>query len=410
MDKKLRRYYIDWWTVRKSVIYSFFALIAAIFLVAGFGRWLWENDWLTPSSIFKIFESQKAPKNSAVVISFEGDAKIIRVIKEEDENVIKSTYLQTGDSIKTKEDGRAQIRMVDESTFSVQPNSDLVVLENSSSMINGNSVQVKLDNGSILVRTQDQNENSKNFVVTKQSKNRLFSQTEADFNFNPQTSNSEIRINHGQLESTVNGKTFVIGGNKFVSINKDNIVFKEDLLGSPTLLEPSPSKQILSNRTNVVFLWKKSTEHKRQSYNIQIAKSPFFTEEEIILERLQLSAPKFILHSLGPGIYYWRVRASINSGQISDWSEIAKFSIVRIQKLKRIKVSDWKVEKIGNGVYIVSGITNPGNIVRFLDRHVLAKADGSFNIQVAPSSPWVSVEICNDTGNKHRYKISLNYR
>lgn len=409
MDKKLRRYYIDWWTVRKSVIYWFLAFIAVVVLVTGSEPWLWKNNWLI-SSIFKSFESQKAPKNSAVVISFEGDAKIIRVVKEEDENVIKSTYLQTGDSIKTKETGRAQIRMVDESTFSVQPNSDLVVLENSSSMLGENSIQVKLDNGRVLVKTQDQNENSKNFVVTRQSKNRLLSQTEADFNFNPQTSNSEIRISRGQMESIVNGKTFVVRGNKFVSINKDNVVFKEDLLGKPILLKPSPSKRIFSNRTNVVFLWEKPTGQSDPSYNIQISKSPFFTEEEIILERLGLSNPKFILNSLGPGIYYWRVRASLNSGQISDWSEIAKFSIVRIQKLKRIEVSDWKIEEIGNGVYIINGITNPGNIVRVLNRHVLARADGSFSIQVASSLPWVSVEIRNDTGNKHRYKISFNSR
>lgn len=409
MDKKLRRYYIDWWTVRKSVIYCFLALIAAITLVTGGGTWLWKNDWLM-SSIFKNFESQKVPKNSAVVISFEGDAKIIRLINEEDENVIRSTYLQTGDSIRTKETGRAQIRMVDDSTFSVQPNSDFIVLENNSSMLGENSVQVKLDNGRVLVRTQDQNENSKNFVVTKQSKNRLLSQTEADFNFNPQTYNSEIRINRGQMESTVNGKTFVIRGNEFVSINKDNIVFKEDLLGKPILLKPSPSKRIFSNRANVLFLWKKPTVQSDPSYNIQIAKSPFFTEEEIILERLELSGTKFILNSLGPGIYYWRVRASLKSGQISDWSEIAKFSIVRIQKLRRIEVSNWKIEEIGNGVYIISGITNPGNIVCFLNRHVLAKADGSFSIQVASSLPWVFVEIRNDTGNKHRYKISFNSR
>ena len=106
------------------------------------------------------------PKDSAQIISFEGNVRIIRVTNRETERVTKSTYVQAGDTVQTQADGRAQIRMIDGSTLSVRPNST-VVISDSTSILGGTSVRVKLNDGQINVKTNEQGDNTNNVVEIK---------------------------------------------------------------------------------------------------------------------------------------------------------------------------------------------------------------------------------------------------
>ncbi len=64
----------------------------------------------------------------------------------------------------------------------------------------------------------------------------------------------------------------------------------------------------------------------------------------MILVRDSLTAQNFDFANMSPGTYYWRVRASTNSGQVSDWSDPGKFTIVRGASGNETPASDWKVE------------------------------------------------------------------
>jgi hypothetical protein len=61
---------------------------------------------------------------------------------------------------------------------------------------------------------------------------------------------------------------------------------------------------------------------------VVIATSPFFVKAGLVFERDQLVAPKLIVTVLGPGTYYWHVRAIAAHGQTSEWCEPQKFTIV----------------------------------------------------------------------------------
>jgi len=143
------------------------------------------------------------------------------------------------------------------------------------------------------------------------------------------------------------------------------------------------------------------------NYHIQVAQSPFFVKGKIISERPSLSRSSFSINSLPSGTYFWRVRASVRSGQISDWSEPSKFSVIKQKNTDRIEASDWEIEKVGGGVYIVKGNTRSGATVRIRGRETFAKSDGSFRVQISSSLSTVTVEIYDETGNKNRYVISL---
>jgi len=253
MEKNFRKYYVDWWTVRKSTIYVIVAILVVVGLLVGGGFWLSANDWIISSPL-----EENVPKDAATIVSFEGNVRIIRAQTRETERVTKTTFVRAGDTVQTQGGGRAQIRMIDGSTLSVRPDST-VVIRDSTSILGGTSVRVKLDGGQIRVRTENQTESSNNVVEVKESENKLLSQTEASFNINSKTDRGEIRINRGGVESTVGGKTVTVKEKEFASIENGKLVSKETLLEAPVLSEPSPSKQIQSgsNGGRVGFKWRK---------------------------------------------------------------------------------------------------------------------------------------------------------
>ncbi len=401
-EQKYRKFYVDWWEIKKSTIYGAVLMVCLIVGIGAGGWWVWKSNWLIDK-----LNDNKIPKDAAQIISFEGDVRIIRLTTRATERVTKATYVQAGDTIQTQSDGRAQIRMIDGSMLSIRPNST-VVIRDSSSLLGGTSVRVKLDDGQIRVKTEDQPDNSNNVVEVKETENRLLAQTEASFNINEKNNSGEIRINRGGVESNIGGEKKVIKKDEYVAFSKNKINTREKLLKPPSLREPSSAAQILSRGGNadVSFRWQRS-DASSSSYHLQIAKSPFFVSNGIVIERESLSSLSFTLGNISPGTYFWRVKASSNAGQSSDWSEPSKFTVVKNQKGDRITASDWNVENVAGKVYIISGSTKAGATVRVLGRETFASADGTFRIQISSPSSSVPVEIYDDKGNRSRFVISL---
>jgi hypothetical protein len=181
MEKKQRRFYVDWWQIRRSTIYGAAAIILLLSGLIGGGWWVYRNDFFLAKP-----ETTDIPKDAARIVSFEGDVRIIRAATRETILVTKLTFVSAGDTIQTQADGRAQIQMIDGSTLSIRPNST-VVIRDSASIFGGTNVRVTLDDGQINVKTQDQTEQTENVVEVLESESRLFPQTDASFNINEQT-------------------------------------------------------------------------------------------------------------------------------------------------------------------------------------------------------------------------------
>ncbi len=190
MAEKTPRFYVDWWNIRKSTVYSVAALIALLALFGG-GVLLWRSGYFQPKT-----ENAEFPKDTARIISFEGDVRVVRAST-------RSTYLAAGDTIQTQADGRAQIQMIDGSMLSVKPNST-VVIRDSASILGGTNVRVTLDEGQLNVKTQDKPETSENVVEMQESESQIAAQTDASFKINPETG-GEIRISRGGVETNTGG-------------------------------------------------------------------------------------------------------------------------------------------------------------------------------------------------------------
>ena len=401
-EKQYKRFYVDWWNIKKSTVYG---IIAFVMLVAAIGGGIWyanRNNWFAQQELID------APTDAGKLVSFEGDVRVIRSATRETILVTKLIYVSAGDTIQTQSDGRATVQMIDGSTLQVRPNST-VVIRDSSSLFGGKHVRVALDDGQINVKTQDQTETTRNVVEVSQTENRVLPQTDASFNTNPATNGGEIRISRGGVETSVGGgEKTVVGENEFVAVSSGKIASKEKLLDAPKLNSPENSAQISgAESADVTFRWQNGSDASRiAKYYLQVSRSPVFASDGIMVDRDSLTTQSFPLASVAPGTYYWRLRATSDAGQTSVWSDPWKFTVLKRDDGK-LAASDWKIENLGGGIYIISGKTQAGAIVRSQGREVFAAGDGAFRLQISAPSVNATVEVRDEKGSRSSYNLAL---
>ncbi len=401
-DNKYRKFYVEWWNIQKSTMYG---LAAFIILAAAIGGGLW---YASKHDLFVPNPGREIPKDAARVVSFEGDVRIIRSQTRETILVTKETYVSAGDTIQTQADGRAILQMIDGSMYSVKPNST-VVIRDSTSYLGGRNVRVRVDDGQLNVRTNDQPADSLNIVEMGDSENQLQPKTDASFNTNG-PDGGEIRISRGGVETTIGGEKTTLGENEYASIKGNKLSAKEKLLAPPRAISPDNNGQLVDssgNGVNVTFNWQDSEAGNAVNYYLQIAKTSNFASDSIMVDRAALTTHEFRLTGLLPGAYYWRLKSTGKSGQITNWSEAFRFVVVKGSGGATIDAAEWTVEPVGGNVYLIGGRTLPGMVVRALERQVFAGPDGSFKIQVSTPSTEVRVEIGDDRGNRSGYILSM---
>ena len=126
-----------------------------------------------------------------------------------------------------------------------------------------------------------------------------------------------------------------------------------------------------------------------------------------MVDRSGVTSREFRLAALSPGNYYWRLKATGRSGQTTNWNDPWKFMIVRGGEAVSIDASEWKVESVGGNVYLLSGRTSPGVIVKSQGRETNSGPEGSFKLQISSPSIETAVEISDDRGNRSGFIVSL---
>ncbi len=402
-EEHYKRYYIEWWKIRKSTIYLVVGIVIAGSAIAGLSMWASRNNW------FATVDSSPIPKDAAKIISFEGEVRITRASTRETILVTKETFLAAGDTIQTLADGRAVIQMIDGSKYSMKPNSTMVV-NDSSTIFGGKNVTVSLDDGQLNVKTDESPQDSRNVVEVADSQNRLLPNTDASFNADAQNNGGEIRVSRGGVETTIGDEKTTITENQFAAVNGGKLSAREQLLAPPRPIAPGNAAQIMDSSgsgVTVTFSWQDAEGNPAASYYLQIARSPIFASDAILVDRNAMTSHEFRLAGLTPGTYYWRIKATARSGQTTNWNDPWKLLIARGGDGSGIDASEWQVEPVGGTVYILSGRTQPGMFVRAGGRQTFAGPDGAFRLQISTAASEVSVEIGDDRGNRSGYVLSL---
>ena len=403
MEHKYKKFYVEWWKIRKSTIYGIALFVVVITAVSVGVWWAFQYDWFAQQA------KSDVPKDAARIISFEGDVRVTRAATRETILVTKETYVAAGDTIQTQADGRAVVRMIDGSDYRVAPNST-VVIRDTSSLFGGTNVRVKLDDGQINVRTDEQPENTENVVEMMDSETQLRSQTDASFNADAYAGGGEIRISRGSVETTVGGERQTINANEFAALKEGQITSREKLLLPPQPVSPGNMSQVVDaagRGVTMAFAWQDESSIPVASYYIQIARSPYFSPDSMLVDRGSVTSRDFRLAGLQPGTYYWRLKTTSRAGQTSDWNEPWRFNVVKRETNPAIEVADWRVENVGGNVYIVSGRTRSGLQVRAQGRQVFAAQDGVFRLQVSTPLSEVAIELGDDSGNRGGFVLGL---
>lgn len=401
-NKQYSKFYVDWWRIRKSTIVGLILLVILLIGLYFGGRWAFQSIWSATDELGDI------PKDAARIISFEGDVRITRATTRETLVVTKQMYAAAGDTLQTQADGRATVQMIDGSIYTVRPNST-VVIRDSSSIFGGRNVRVALDDGQLNVRTDDNPDGGQNVVEMYDTETKLRPSTDASFNADQRTRGSEIRISRGSVETTVGGESTTISENEFAAINKGRISNREGLINPPRTVQPANASQIVDRGrgVGVSFSWQPDGSGSMVSYHLQVARTAYFGSDSILVDRAGIASRSFRLTALVPGTYHWRLKGTARSGQTSEWSEPARFNVVRSTSNANITVSNWKAERLGGNVYLISGQTLPGLVVRYQGRELYAGSDGTFTFQVSTPQPELAIEVADDSGNRAGFVLSL---
>ncbi|MEQ1604428.1 MAG: FecR domain-containing protein [Pyrinomonadaceae bacterium] len=402
MPDKYRKFYVDWWNIRKSTIWGTVALIVIGAALAGGTWYASKNNWFIPD------EKEDIPKDSARILSFEGEVRITRAATRETILVTKPTFASPGDIIQTMADGRAIILMIDGSHYQLRPNSAMTVKDNRT-LLGGRDVRVSLEDGQLNVRTNEDGQDANNIVEVADSENKLLSNTDATFDADSQTNQGEIRISRGGVETTIGGEKTTINENEFASVNGGKLSAKEKLMQPPRQTSPDNSAQIVESGSgaSVVFSWQDAEGNPAANYYLQISRSPTFASDAVMVDRNGLNSREFRLAALSPGNYYWRIKATGRTGQTTNWSDPWKFMVVRAGESITIDASEWSVERVGGNIYLLSGRTRPGVTVKAQGRETNSGPEGAFKMQISSPSVETAVEISDDRGNRSGFIISL---
>jgi len=394
------RFYVEWWNIRKSTIYVLTVIIVFGSFIGGGIWYASRHNWFIPDP------EASQPRDSARIISFEGEVRITRASTRDTILVTKETYAAPGDLIQTMSDGRAIIQMIDGSRVQMRPDSTMVI-KSSTSLLGGKDVRLSVDDGQVNVRTNDQ-QGTNNIVELAESENRVLSNTDASFSADSQTQGGEIRVSRGGVENTINGETTVLSEDEYASLNGGKMTAHEKLLGPPRPVTPLNSEQIVDsgNGVNVAFTWQDPEGAQAVSYRLQISRSPIFASDAILVDRDSLTAREFRL-TLTPGTYYWRLKGTARSGQTTNWNDAAKCIVVRGNSAIQMDADSLQVEHVGGNVYIITGHTASGLLVRSQGRETFAARDGNFRLQISSATPETRMEIGDERGNRIGFVISL---
>jgi hypothetical protein len=408
---KTSHFAFDWWIIQKRFVYLVIAILVLSGVAAGAALYVWKYG-----NPFKNVAEMNSPAG-ARFISFEGDVRVVRAATRETIPANADTQLYPGDTVQTQASGRARISLADGSTLVIKPNSTIIVRDNARADDGKRTnVHVRVDSGQLSMRTEQQVSGTTNVVETPKTKNTVGEQTNASFGVNPEGT-EEIRDSTGVVETTNNsGEKTSIRGGEYVSVNNSGrLSAAQRLLDVPQPAQPHDLEKVFvgpNGAASVALKWQRPQSGTPAYYRVEVATSPFFVADGKVIERDQLVATEFGASELRPGVYFWRVRATAGSGQMSDWSEPLKFIVTTRGTGSQVTVSSLTAELLGGNLYLVRGRAEPGTTIRINDRETIVNPDSSFQIQlvVPAGSRDITVEAQDPQGNSSQYKVSLSGR
>ncbi|HYE72127.1 MAG TPA: FecR domain-containing protein, partial [Blastocatellia bacterium] len=190
-SSKRARLSLEWFIISARTVRFYLFFVIAIIILGGGCYWLYHR--LQKASA----ESPQVSRQSARFIQIAGKVKVKRANMADFVPATEDMALESGDTIQTQSDAVARVQFVDGSSYTIKPDTTLVIKDNALMADKTTHVQVNVHVGTINLATQEQSNGSSNVVQTNSASARMGSHTEASVATSANGEEADIRVSRG---------------------------------------------------------------------------------------------------------------------------------------------------------------------------------------------------------------------
>lgn len=310
--------------------------------------------------------------------------------------------LDSGDYVKTAENGSAEVMFLDGTLYTVRPNTLLLITRLPTAEGAPGEQAIEMEYGWVNLNTTAQ---SGSRVTTPHAEARVAEQTEATVTYDQQSATGRFAAYSGSVEvATDKGQRQQLAGLEQVVQTEAGLSEKLPLPPAPELVQPANNAEVdLSTNDRLVLAWEPVATASR--YALQVSRNRLFVDNVIDVDNR--TRTRATLGVRGEGDFEWRVAALTKDGVRGPWSDPGRFRIAAVRGAGGLDKTPPEVELADvqsyGSIFIFSGRTEPGSSVAVAGEQVAVKADGSFTKTVQlEQEGWniVEVKVRDAAGNE----------
>ena len=354
-------------------------------------------------------EPLNADQKHAKFVNLDGKVEVKKVDSVQWVVADFRTMLDKGDQIKTGPDGDARITFGDGTTYTMKPDSLVVVEENSTDSNQAHSSGIGITTGTVDWATPTFTlADSKAQVRVEDTKAQLGSNSRGAVKADPDNKSSEIVVASGTAQVQRGGEKIDLAQYEKATIPSSGAIQKSNVLAPPELVAPLNLSPIIAENPKtspVRFEWKPVQD--AVSYTLRISTTSMFTKT---VKEALVRGTVVEITGLDPGDYFWNVTATDDKKQISEVGEIFKFTLVAQGKSQSMLLEIDGTQLHGRVAEIV-GRTEPGAALIVNGQSVPnVSPDGSFRHFTEPLDPGqhtISIIGSNRRGGTAMKQVSI---
>lgn len=393
---------LDWYVISARTLRQLAVVIVALAMLVGVGYGMYL--YLKSSTSATITPGTQ----SARFIEISGQVRVKKANGTDFVKVDEKMPLAAGDTIQTLSNSVARVQFIDGSSYTIKPDTTLIIKDHELMDDKSTKVQVKVRVGTINLATNEQGPGSSNVVQTDAAEARIGENSEASVGTGDNGQQTDIRVMRGDAQiQTQSGETYQARTNeRFEFEQSGKLARRTSLVGLPVLKSPENQQTVrLENSGTIRFEWQPVTH--ASSYTVEIATSSTFDRETIVKARDGLTTPLATFDKLPIGSYYWRVRADKKQEQ-GAYSDPFKLTIAgKTLGTHALTINSTRKTPMGGGTYLVEGRCEAGVRVKVGGKPARVEADGSFRaiVTLASGARSILIEAEDQDGNVGRQSL-----
>ena len=340
---------------------------------------------------------------------------IVRVKKASSNTWVTADYslaLDRNDVVQTSAEGIAKVAFTDGTSYTVKPDSLIVIQENSLDAAQQTKVAVQVTTGTVDLATQTLSRGSRSQVIVADAVANMSSDTTAEVVNDPRKDQHEVLVKRGGAEVSRKDQTLHLAEYEKVNFgNNDQEMAKTKEIRPPFLISPHDRDTYQTDpKTKEVTLTWGPVDGVR-AYRVQLSKSKFFSGP-LLVDQKNWPNLEINVKGLEPGLYYWQVFSVADDGKQSIASPASSFNVVpKGADVASIPLELDPFSQHGHLIEI-NGHTEPGARVMVNGQEAIVNSDGSFHHFTNPlpaGDNYITITAQNQKGgvNTRREKVTI---